>query len=181
MPRIFFAVLLPDDIITSLVRLQRKLRSCCDEVKWVEQSNLHLTLQFLGNLDNSRMESLLRDAALSAKELSPFFIQFKGVGAFPNPARARILWTGVGKGSSELSELAASLSRSIGETQDKPFFAHLTLGRVKSGMCMTLPENTGLDFLAGPVNIDSFYCIESILKTQGPVYKIIKKYELKSK
>ena len=97
-------------------------------------ANWHLTLRFLGKIDQQAYESLLR--RLDETDLGPAFdLSFAGLGAFPRPARATVLWVGTAAGSAELRNLAGSVEAAVVEAgsmpEERPFHPHLTLSRIR--------------------------------------------------
>lgn len=100
----------------------------------VPPENWHLTLRFLGDTDEVRYERLL--AGLDQADLSkPFRVGFDGIGAFPRPERATVLWIGIGEGADTLTSLAAQVEAVVEasgwEAEDRPFRPHLTLARIR--------------------------------------------------
>jgi 2'-5' RNA ligase len=96
--------------------------------------NWHLTLRFLGSTDD-----LQRDRVLEFLDehliIEPFTLGFAGLGAFPKPSRAAVLWLGIGRGSDQLTAAAticeeAAVSAGF-EQEDRPFHPHLTLSRIR--------------------------------------------------
>ena len=97
-------------------------------------ANWHITLRFLGKMDEAAYESLLR--RLDEAELGPpFDLSFAGLGAFPRPARATVLWLGTATGSAELADLASCVEAASVEAgfmpEERPFHPHLTLSRIR--------------------------------------------------
>jgi RNA 2',3'-cyclic 3'-phosphodiesterase len=172
LPRIFFAVPLPDSVKGKLAALQCQLMQKTGVVKWVEKENMHLTLLFLGDVPPERLKTVIAGASKAAATAQPFLLEIKGLGAFPSQRNPRVLWAGVESGASEASSLAEALSQCIGVRQDRPFSAHLTLGRVREGRQVRLEEirESQWQFEAGTVMVDSFLCLESKLTPRGPVY-----------
>ena len=100
----------------------------------VPPSNWHLTVRFLGETTPVQADRLL--AALDEGELGgPFSLRLAGLGAFPNPDRAAVLWMGVEAPENRLAELnrmAERLARDLGfEAEERPYHPHLTLSRVR--------------------------------------------------
>jgi len=101
--------------------------------KWVEPQNMHLTLKFLGDLPRTRIQPLA-DAVSHAVQGEPRFeIALRGAGAFPSPARPRVLWVGIREGADRLVRLSRSIDESTLSSgfgpADKAFRPHLTIGR----------------------------------------------------
>ncbi len=96
--------------------------------------NWHLTIRFLGNVDQVAMERLL--AELDQADLGEMFeIALGEMGAFPRPARASVVWLALDKGRerlSELNEIAEGASQAVGlAPEERPFAPHLTLSRIR--------------------------------------------------
>ena len=100
----------------------------------VRPENWHLTLRFLGDVDELAVDRLL--ANLDEAELGdPLSIRWGGLGAFPRASRATVLWLGVERGSEELTRLAGLAEAAVVsagfDSEDRPFRAHLTLSRIR--------------------------------------------------
>lgn len=172
MPRIFFAVDLPDKVKDAVLNLQCGIKAETGAVKWVERKNLHITLQFIGEVDEAQAAAIVAWAREAAAGLAPFEMGIGGFGAFPSTARPRVYWAGITKGKEELARLASALSSAIGIKPDKPFSPHITVGRVREGRTGPAVSGVGLlGFTAGSVYVDRFHCIESTLTKQGPLYR----------
>lgn len=96
--------------------------------------NWHLTIRFLGSTEPEERDRVL--GALDDEELTlPFVLGFAGLGAFPRPGSATVLWLGVGRGADELGELAEVCERAARRAglppEERPFHPHLTLARVR--------------------------------------------------
>lgn len=108
--------------------------------------NWHLTLRFIGRMDEVSFERLLGDLDQEDRG-GPFRVRLAGLGAFPNSRRAAVLWVGVDQGSTELTALAGQMEEivtGIGiEAEDRPFHPHLTLSRIRP------PENVAAMLDAG--------------------------------
>lgn len=103
------------------------------KVTWVRPAALHLTLRFLGETGHTDA-ARVRDALAPPIAVSPFEVEWRGLGAFPSPRQPRALWMGVIRGAAELGAVESEVSRRLGGTADRevrPFLPHLTLGRIK--------------------------------------------------
>ncbi len=153
------------------------------DVKPVESSNFHFTIIFLGEL-NDRESERIREK-LSTVQFEPFTISYSGVGAFPTPAAARIIWIGVNNdGAAKLTELAGkvvSALSQLGYRPDKPFSSHLTVFRVKARRPISLggleKKYEGVSFATDVVEKVSLK--KSDLTPSGPVYSNIYTVEAK--
>jgi RNA 2',3'-cyclic 3'-phosphodiesterase len=105
-------------------------------VAWPRPPERHLTLAFLGAIDDGGARAAQRAIERVASRWAPFAITFRGAGAFPDPARPRVGWVGVGEGTAELVGLAGALRRALEEeglpTASRPFAPHVTVLRVRS-------------------------------------------------
>lgn len=132
--RVFIAIELPDAIGRSLVRWIDLLGRSGASVKWVEPRQAHLTLKFLGDLDEADIGAICTAAARGASGIPPFALRGAGLGAFPHVTRPRTVWIGMEE-SGPLCILHAQLETALAELgfpkEKRKFQPHLTLGRVK--------------------------------------------------
>ncbi|MDQ6793959.1 MAG: RNA 2',3'-cyclic phosphodiesterase [Chloroflexota bacterium] len=140
-PRLFVAVPLAEGARGAVETLVGEVRAAVEagareprsEVRWVRLDGLHLTIRFLGPTEVARIPDLAAVVDEAAAASRPFRVSLSGAGAFPSPARPRTLWLGVGDGQSELAALSDRLNRGLQTAgwarDDRPFTAHLTLGR----------------------------------------------------
>lgn len=134
--RTFIAIELSDEIKDALAQIQSHLKYAGTDVKWVEKDNIHLTLKFLGEIDENKCEKVKTALDEIAKSVKPFEISLKDIGVFPKIEFPRVIWVGLDKGVKESTELAAktddALSKIGFDKEARPFAAHLTIGRVRS-------------------------------------------------
>ena len=139
--RCFVAVDVGDAVRREVTRVVSTLTGKLDAVKtpprvvWVKPAALHVTIRFLGEIEPADVERL-QEVLAPAIPLAPFEIEWRGIGTFPNNKHPRALWIGVVNGAAPLAQLEAEVSRrisggSIADLDDRPFLAHLTVGRVK--------------------------------------------------
>ncbi len=134
-PRVFLAIALDPDLRYGLAaHLRANLAGEQLPGRSSPAENWHLTLRFVGKVNQTDYEKLL--AKLDEANLgSGFALGFAALGAFPKPARATVLWLGVDRGADELCRLAAVVEEvtvSAGFIpEERPFHPHLTLGRIR--------------------------------------------------
>jgi len=133
--RAFICVELSDDARERLGAIQSDLKGEGARVAWVAPSNVHLTLAFLGDVDEGRVLEISAALDAASSVTRPFALALGAAGAFPSLARPRVFWVGLGGGVGALRDLqrrvAAELRARTIEWDEKPFSPHATLGRVK--------------------------------------------------
>ncbi len=190
--RAFIAVELPEEIRQEVASLQADLRAAGADVKWVEPVNLHLTLKFLGDIEEAQVGSLKEALRSSTLHLPPFTVSLEGIGAFPKTTFPRVIWVGVSQGKEELELLAQKVeeaTNSLGfPKEERPFSAHLTIGRVAaakggrttnpswrvrsaSGLAGLIKKLQVAEFCgSSPALIDRLILFQSTLSPKGPTY-----------
>jgi 2'-5' RNA ligase len=111
-----------------------RLREVARDVAWVAADNVHVTLKFLGDTDEAHVP-VLRDAlGTAAAGTGAFEVAVRGLGAFPSPLRARVVWAGL-EAAPALAGLAGRVDAALAALgvprESRPFSAHVTLGRVR--------------------------------------------------
>ncbi len=134
--RLFLAVFPPAAVQRAAFACIEALRRPGDGVSWVKPENLHYTLRFLGELGEDGARRAGEAAGEAAAQSRAFAAALGGLGAFPDARRARVIWAGMSEGAEALVTLARDLDRALAKrgfgAADKPFSAHLTLGRVRT-------------------------------------------------
>ena len=142
--RVFIAIPLSEAARREVADLVDTVRTAADpdvrDVRWVRLDGLHLTLRFIGQVDESRLEAIASAVQAVAAGLDGFQVTIHGAGAFPSPSRPRTLWLGVTTGTDELAAAAGALENALAaagvDRSTRPFRAHLTLARsdgIRSG------------------------------------------------
>jgi 2'-5' RNA ligase len=179
--RTFIAVELPDDVRGRLLSLQQTLARSGGDVKWVEEENLHVTLLFLGEVDERDLPAVCSAVSEACSAIEPFTLSIDGVGCFGNPRRPRTLWAGVGAGREQLIALHDAIEGPLLDLgcyrrEERKFEPHLTLGRVRgdSGagrLAEALQRQE--KFVAGEFEVDEAAVMSSDLRPEGPVYAVM--------
>ena len=175
--RTFTAVPVPLAVTRPLADFAEEVGPEAGRIKWVDPASMHLTLLFLGDVDEGRgpeiEEALTRAAATSA----PFTARLDEVGAFPDLERPRVVWVGVSEGSRNLQELKEAVDRELEplgfEPDRRSFHPHLTLGRVKdAGRRGAVAEAAaGWEVPGGSWTVDRVVLFQSTLTREGAVYE----------
>jgi len=172
--RLFLAVFPPPEVQRAAAAVSDALRRPGDGVSWVKADNLHFTMRFLGELGESGAKRAAQAADRAAAKHRVFQATLGAPGAFPRPAKARVLWLGIEGGATELETLARDLEAELRaqgfDRADHKFTAHLTLGRVRER------DQDWSDRLAAvrvePLSfaVDRIRLIESTLSPKGSRY-----------
>ncbi|NLB74162.1 MAG: RNA 2',3'-cyclic phosphodiesterase [Firmicutes bacterium] len=174
--RCFVAVFLHQSLHREIAAIQRKLSHSGADIKWVEPCNLHFTLQFLGDVEKTRIP-IIADALRECIGDSPGFpLQLDRVGAFPHLQNPRVLWVGVSTGREDLANLMSTVGEAMkmeGFARDsRGFSPHLTIGRVRSPRNLkTLLEKLNSHIrVRGKMEVANIQFTASELTTKGPIY-----------
>ncbi|MFA4842872.1 MAG: RNA 2',3'-cyclic phosphodiesterase [Candidatus Omnitrophota bacterium] len=188
--RAFIAIELPQDIKDYLQGIQHQLKDTGADVKWVEPKNIHLTLKFLGEIDDKKLESLTYILQEAVTPKTSFHIRISSLGAFPGLNSMRVIWAGIDKGDKEAKEIATELEENLSKSgipkETRGFLTHITIGRVKSPLNRVKliqalaelkdnPAKLNLEFVAKEVSL-----FKSNLTPKGPIYEVLKAVSLKT-
>ena len=131
--RIFIALDIPAEIRARLREYMEHARLLAPEARWARVEGLHVTLKFVGHVDDGVVEQI--KSALASIKAAPFEVKFAGIGFFPNPKAARVFWAGV-DGGENLPRLASTIDAALEKLgfprETKPYHPHLTLARTSA-------------------------------------------------
>jgi len=182
--RVFIAVEIENsDVLRKLVSLKREVESCGGRaIKPVEDENIHLTIRFIGEVPESYLPRI-RECIDMMRSVKRFEMTVAGIGAFPSPARPRVIWAGITEGIKELKELRAIADRclrGIAQPDRHGFSPHITLARVKGrvGPCMRDIIERNTDAVIGKTPVTRVILKQSRLTPRGPIYTDIYAVEL---
>jgi 2'-5' RNA ligase len=188
--RSFIAIELPDELKLALAQLQTQLKTGKHpSVKWVDPGSIHLTLKFLGNISPDKISQITEAMTVAAQEVSPFHLELKGLGAFPNLRRVQVIWVGVEGEVAQLSQLQQRIESNLvplGFTpQTRAFTPHLTLARLREGASLAEQQSLG-QLIASTkfegaygFTVDSVNLMRSQLTREGAVYTRLSSVKLK--
>ena len=180
--RAFIAIDLPPDLRTKLEALAGRLRHSPGQecIRFVPVSGIHLTLKFLGDIPADLAAGVHSVLDHAAGALPAFAVHVRGVGCFPDSRRPRVVWIGLEEPQGRLEVLQRAIEGGcvvLGlPAQDRPFSAHLTLGRVRreagpeagSFVRGVLEREQALDL--GEMPVDSVHLFRSDLRPSGAIY-----------
>ena len=180
--RVFVAVTPPPEVQrTALDVAGDATGGLGDGIRWTKPENVHLTLKFLGEVHDEALESICGALKRACSGHAPFDARLEGVGAFPSPRRARVVWAGVGEGSEEISALAASVESALEPVgfrrEGHRYVPHATLGRARGRpVGIDLPDK---GILETPVfRVVSVELTKSTLTPGGSIYETVETFAL---
>ena len=181
--RAFIAIDVSDEVRDNLLKAQERIGSKAAKIKFVERENFHVTLKFLGEIDEITAEEVKKALAEISKKHKKHRVRVKGIGVFPNPNYVRVIWAGVenDEGIKAIARDVEREMRRLGFKKDKDFVAHITIGRVKFvrykvELAMALKDLANEDF--GEFEVNAIELKKSTLTPKGPIYETVARFEL---
>ena len=175
--RCFVAVEVEDEIRARLAEAQEALAAAGSHVRWSRPESLHVTLKFLGDIEESNVGAVCTIVESVAAAHDAFAVEVAGLGAFPNPRRPRVVFARMSDPTNTLAAMARALDEratAVGVSRDRrPFRPHLTLGRVKSGRGMADLTQALAAYEArafGGQTVSQISLMRSELRPSGAVY-----------
>lgn len=178
MARVFFGLPMADGAQERVAAWRSAVGRELPEARLVAPANLHVTLHFVGEVDDEeagRLSGICREVAGHA---APVAATLAGLGLLPSPSRPRVVHLGVEDGAVGLRALAGALRLRLGAGEDRRFLAHVTLARVRR-----VPREAGerLCRLRLPPACGTFRSLalyQSVLQPQGADYRLLQTAEL---
>ena len=172
--RTFLAVPLGPEILQSMENIRRDLVPALPDVRWVSPETMHLTIKFFGDIPSTDIDKIKTAMSSLQKQLQAFETEISGLGAFPSPARPRVIWLGV-QNQAAFKRLHSAVEKELSqigfERDERPFSPHLTLGRVKK----TIHSADKIlekyrHVYCGKMKADRLMLFESRLNSRGAVH-----------
>jgi 2'-5' RNA ligase len=177
--RTFVAVPIPEAKAEKLGRLQTLVAPEIPRARWGEPKHLHLTLAFLGDVDNTDLNKVCLAVQDVVAGFAPLELRLEGLGVFPNPRRPRTVWAGLaGPGLETLHAIQQAVVRGVRSAgfppADDRFSPHVTLGRLKPGRG-PVSDVTSLvrqyaGWSAGAFTVSEIVTFASNPTSEGPSY-----------
>jgi 2'-5' RNA ligase len=179
--RLFIAINLPATQRAIISQTQQQLRAQIQSrgAKWVAPENVHLTLQFMGEVDAQLVPKIEAALRAACERSASFELQTGGIGCFPDPRKPRVVWLGLNGDLEDLRQLQSAVAAAVApfhaQRDEKSFKPHLTLARVKTfdrdearaiGRAVQQAEASSYESW----RVESVELIQSELKPSGPVY-----------
>ncbi|MBN2019873.1 MAG: RNA 2',3'-cyclic phosphodiesterase [Sedimentisphaerales bacterium] len=186
--RCFIAIDIDEKMRNAIADLQKQIAAKVDikkgDVKWVEPDNIHLTLKFLGEIEDKQLADVCEISKQVAEAHKNFTLDIETVGTFGGRS-AKVVWVGAGKGADELLALQKDLEGRLEQAgypkEEREFSAHLTLCRVrnpKAGFKLADACKAFADYKLGSISADALCIYQSQLTPAGPIYTLLASYKL---
>ena len=175
--RTFIAMEIPGTIISKIRELQDGIKAYGFKIRWVRAENIHLTLKFLGGVEEIKINEIAKAVSKTVKGHSPISLKAKGVGVFPGIKRPRVLWVGLAGQLETLVRLQQTLDENLivlgFPREERPFKGHLTMGRIKNKIDVKKLSDTLMafrSFESETFTAGQIILYKSELKPSGAVY-----------
>ena len=188
--RSFIAIELPDELKQGLTQLEAQLKMGKQPwVKWVDPYSIHLTLKFLGSIAVDRIGEITKAMEEAVQGISPFHLEAKDLGVFPNLRQVQVIWVGISGEVDKLSQLQQHLESNLAclgfAPESRPFTPHLTLARLRNQASLDEQQKFG-QLIANTrfeatytIKVDAISLIKSQLTREGAIYSRISLVALK--
>lgn len=173
--RLFVALEIPSGVRKNLATLLASLRAITKEPRWARAENLHVTLNFLGEVSEEKLDAV-RAALGEIHSEQEVQLEFRGLGFFPNEKHPRVFWAAI-QASANLKTLAADIEGAMEKLgfprEHREFSPHLTLARFEQprlpeALRVAIAENAQREF--GSLRTGEFHLVQSSLKRSGAEY-----------
>lgn len=167
----------PPELRQRLEEAVTPLRAVARGISWVGTDNFHVTLKFLGDVEERRAEEIGGALAGAVVAIDAFAITLRGLGAFPTPTRPRVIWAGVTTGEQLLTALATAVEQCLVPLgfprEGRAFSAHVTLGRVREPRrdpALAEALARAIDLELGGIRVERVVLMRSELSPRGARY-----------
>jgi 2'-5' RNA ligase len=178
--RLFVAVNLPADLRDAVWRAAEPARRGSPPVRWVGPDGVHVTLKFLGEVADERLDELRQALGRAAAGIRPFTVEVAGGGVFPGAARPRVFWAGI-TAEPPLELLQHAVERELAPlgfpTEARAFRPHVTLGRAErdaaAGDLRRAAERIAAAAFSGSALVETVDLMRSRLSPRGAAYEAV--------
>jgi 2'-5' RNA ligase len=190
--RSFIAVEMPEAVKKELSRLQTELKqNCTDSIaRWVAPQNIHLTLQFLGDVPQSKIGKIKNALVEVSSAHTAFELRLGELGVFPGINRPRVIWVGLDGNLKRLADIQKQIEQLLSGAgfvpENRPFSSHLTLARVREEASPAEKQKLGqiissMTFKSGcTIPVRRINLMKSQLTPHGSVYSVLFSADLKT-
>lgn len=172
------------DVSSKIIQFQNEINKTGASLKLVEPKNIHITLKFLGDTEETLIDEIEKIMENAVKDIDPFNIQLKGTGVFPNNDYIKVVWIGMSK-VEQIADIARKIDEPLSklgfEKERREFSSHLTIARVKNAknkekLVRTIENYNEVEF--ADIKVNSITLKKSELTPKGPIYTTLKKITL---
>ncbi|MBI2661980.1 RNA 2',3'-cyclic phosphodiesterase [Candidatus Woesearchaeota archaeon] len=179
--RLFIAIPISEEIKLKIVPVYQELKKTGANFVFVSKDNLHLTIIFLGDVQENKVVEIVNKVEVLIKNQKSFSLDFKGAGVFPSLDEIKVVWIGVE--SLELKELMKRINISLNYVLNevKENIPYLTIARNKSGQSNELIKKVIKKFAKedfGSMKVEKVVLFSSKLTVKGPIYTAVKEFSL---
>lgn len=184
--RLFAAVRPPEGVAEHMEAiLGPGLRALPGAVRTVPVVDWHITLAFFGKVEDGDLDQLRLSLAMAGGRVVPFEFDLGGLGAFPVPRRARVVWVGVGHGADRLAELATAIEAETAKRgfpgEDREFNAHMTVARLGEPADVSgFVSDAAGQAASAPVGVREVILYESRTRRSGASYEVVDTFPLRT-
>lgn len=188
MIRSFLAIEFPESLKEIIAGYLKDLKQVPSKIKWISPGQSHLTLKFFGSISEELIGKVSQTLLKVLFDCPRIHLSLKGIGAFPNLFRPRVIWAGLGGETETLQEVYQAIEQALVPLgipkENRPFHPHLTLGRnklkeVNEPLYRLLRQWSNGE--SEPFVVQEVILFKSDLKPQGPVYTKLGVFPLKQK
>ena len=176
--RVFIASFPPREVQEALHRAALAL-PIMESVRYIRPENIHLTIKFLGDVQQESLARVGESLATVGERHGPFEVELSGFGAFPSERRGRVLWADAGRGSDRLGEIAADVEDALEplgfEREPRAYRPHVTLARARRRP-FVLGETAAFEALT--FQAEKLTLVSSVLTHEGALYEPVGIYPL---
>lgn len=167
-----------------IVKFENEVAKTGADLKLVEPQNIHITLKFLGDVEEDQVDKIEQIIKESLKDIEPFTIKLNGTGVFPNENYIKVIWIGIEDGQI-IGKIAGIIDEKLTKLgfkkERRGFSPHLTIGRVKTAknkhtLIKTIENYRDEDFSVEEVK--SIKLMKSDLTPKGPIYTTMREVPL---
>ncbi len=178
----FIAIDIP--ILQKISDLINEIKSSGANIKTVEPENIHITLKFLGDTNEEKIDRINEIILTSIKGIKPFDIKLKSTGFFPNQNYIKIIWIGI-ENTNQMQIIAEKIDEELSKIgfnkEKRKFSAHLTIGRIRSAqnkdnLIQIINKYKDVEFAS--IKVDKVKLKKSVLTSKGPIYSTLKEAEI---
>ncbi|MFH1213572.1 MAG: RNA 2',3'-cyclic phosphodiesterase [Candidatus Neomarinimicrobiota bacterium] len=183
--RTFIAIPIGEDMRRLIRSLYTEIPELRENVRLVPAENVHLTLKFLGDTDETQIPVVSAAIARVVADINRFQFTCDESGVFPNQRNPRVLWLGISAGAEQVCRLAQKIETALEEIgfppENRDFRAHLTVGRLKDPRRKIAGLERFLNYKINPtiIPVENVIFYESNLTSGGAIYTRLSVVQLK--